>query len=187
MAALLRGSLPLERYVILGRGLHAVYEGLEEALQRCRAHPLAAWLDRPELARAGHIDRDLRSLHGPAWRDEVALLGAGAEYAAAVHRLASDDPHGVIAHAWVRYMGDVSGGQTLARLVRTHYGLEGTEGTAAYDFAELGPIDAFKAEFRDRLDALPPGVADAMTEEARRGFHLSIALMDAVLPATDPV
>jgi heme oxygenase len=164
------------------RNQHAVYESLEAAIARCAAtDSLLGWLDREALARAAPMERDLVHIHGAGWRDDIPLRREATAYADEIDALGRTEPVGVIAHAWVRYMGDVSGGQILARLVRKHYGL-GDEGTETYSFPALGDIDAFKADFRARLDARPDDEGLRMIEHARSGFGHSIALLDALVP-----
>lgn len=49
------------------------------------------------------------------------------------------DPSLLLAHSYVRYLGDLSGGQVIRRRVTKAYGLdENGRGTQFYDFKQLG-------------------------------------------------
>lgn len=58
-----------------------------------------------------------------------------------------------MAHHYVRYLGDLSGGQVVATHVRRHYGL--TDGLTFYDFTEVGKPKPYKDDYRAALDGLP--------------------------------
>jgi heme oxygenase (biliverdin-producing, ferredoxin) len=80
----------------------------------------------------------------------------------------------------VRYLGDLSGGQHIARIVRRALALDGGPGTAFYEFPGLGDLDAFKDVYRAALDALPVDDAGAarIVAEARWAFAAHAALFD---------
>jgi len=83
---------------------------------------------------------------------------------------------GFIAHHYTRYLGDLSGGQAIARLVSRQHGFEG-DGVAFYDFAELGPIPHFKKAYREALDSLGAELSDAerqrMCDEVREAYRFN--------------
>ena len=181
MGALLRGTLPRTAYITLLANLHGVYRQLETSLTRASAsHPFLAWLADPALVRAPRIDLDLESLQGPDWNAGFRRLPSTTAYVARIENLETSWPLGLVAHAWVRYMGDVSGGQVLARLVGDHYDLPAEGATWTYDFVDLGNLDEFKTEFRRRLDELDAGHAESMIREARAGFEASILMLDEI-------
>ena len=64
-------------------------------------------------------------------------------------------PGGFVAHHYTRYLGDLSGGQFLARAIERQLGLDPRTGTAFYDFSAVGDLTAFKDAYRLRLDAAP--------------------------------
>lgn len=179
MSALLRGRLAVDGYVLLLRNLHPVYLTLESALGTVTSVPVLSWLDRPEVHRTQRIESDLVALHGRGW-ERIETVPAARRHVAALETLAATCPHGLVGHAWVRYMGDVSGGQILARVLGKHFELDGPDGLAFYDFEGLGEIDAFKADFRARLDLLPDAQHERVIEEARLGFEHAIRLFDQV-------
>ncbi len=173
-------ALTRAAYVALLRSLHAIYAALEGELVRHAAHPAVAPVWFPEIARADRLASDLETLHGPDWRGSVAPAAAAGHYAERLRSLGDDAPELLAAHAYVRYMGDLSGGQLLAPLVATAVGLAPNAGLSFYDFAALGDVGAFKHRFRTALDSLPAAgaAADRLVDEANHAFALHVRLFD---------
>lgn len=187
MRALLRGRLDRPSYARLLRALHAIYDALERGLAAAAHRPAVAALHRPALARAGRLARDLDVVAGAGWTEALAPLPAARAYAERLDRLAAHDPDRLVAHAYVRYLGDLSGGQHVARAVRRAFALEPERGAAFYEFPEVADADAFKAEWRAALDALPVDAAgaDAIVDEARWAFAAHAALFAELADAGD--
>jgi len=80
------------------------------------------------------------------------------------------------------YLGDLSGGQILAREIAKTYGLsEAGPGTAFYRFEELKTgLKHAKAQYRLSMDALDLSSEqkDALVHEAKVAFVLNVALME---------
>ncbi len=177
---LLGGRLTLRAYADLALQLHTVYTALEEVGAQVRRTPAGAGVVFDELARVPALESDLAHLLGPGWRAEAEPLPATAAYAAAV-RAGGDDVGPYVAHAYTRYLGDLSGGQVIGRMVQRHYGV-GDEGVAFYAFPAVPKPKPFKDRYRARVDALPLGTAAraAVVEEARAAFRHNRALFAAL-------
>ena len=180
MRALLRGEMDRAGYARLLRALHAVYAALERALAEHAARPAVAAVHDPALARAERLACDLDAVAGAGWDDAVPLAAEAGAYAARLARLAADDPDLLVAHAYVRYLGDLSGGQLIAPIVRRALALDGDAGTAFYEFPEIGDLAAYKQRYRAALDALPVDEATAarIVAEARWAFAAHARLFD---------
>ena len=89
-------------------------------------------------------------------------------------------PDLLVAHAYVRYLGDLSGGQMLARIVRESLALGSGPGVAFYDFGHPEEVARLKQAFRDGLDAVPADEAtmNAIVAEARLAFESHRRLFD---------
>lgn len=187
MPALLRGTLPALGFHQLQRNLHVVYAALEPALSDHAKHPALAPLHQPVLARCSALGHDLADLHGPDWASALPVLPAASAYADRLQQLASHDPAALAAHAYVRYLGDLAGGQALGRVVRRAYGLTGQAGTRFFDFGSAEQVKALAQQFRSGLDALPltPAQVDALVQEAQWAFGQHARLFEALLTATD--
>lgn len=153
MADIVRGRGTLADYTQLVAQHHIMYEALEAASELLLGDELLAALHPVALRRAVALERDLESLIGPEWRDVVAAVPATAAYAERIRAVAASGwLAGVVAHHYTRYLGDLSGGQLIARRVGAQFGLDGA-GTAFYDFTGLGDLGEFKHEYRRVLDA----------------------------------
>lgn len=174
MRRVLRGEVDATDYLTLLDALRLVYDALESALDAEAHNPLVAPFEFARLRRLPSLVCDVATLD--PWMLRCAPMPEAAR--ALVHRI--DDawrhaPARLVAHAYVRYLGDLSGGQILRRLVQRALALTGDEGTQFYDFAPHDP-DALKRDFRVALDALPLDAADAIVDEAQRAFALHEAL-----------
>lgn len=185
MADLLRGRLALADYCALLRNLQAIYAALEQGLDQHRADARLSRLWQPELRRLPALIQDLERLHEGDWRAELALMPASQAYAARLEQLAKEQPLLLLAHAYLRYLGDLYGGQMMARLVRQHYDLSGDEGTAFYAFGEAAEVERLKQQFRAGLDALNLNAeqADAVVAEACEAFQRHQQLFEELQPA----
>jgi len=177
MVDLLQGRLGLGGYCELLRNLRAIYAALEAGLDR---HPPPARLWRQELRRLTSLEKDLDRLHPAPWRADNSLTPAAAAYVTRLQALTHTDPTRLLAHAYVRYLGDLHGGQMLARLVRQRFGLEGPQGTAFYAFGEPEQVEMLKQDFRAGLDALhlTREQADVLVAEACEAFRLHVKLFE---------
>jgi hypothetical protein len=52
----------------------------------------------------------------------------------------------LLAHAYVRYLGDLSGGQIIGGRIKRAYGLKEQQGTAFYDFSSKGSRSGFESD-----------------------------------------
>lgn len=172
MRLLLRGELPLAGYAALLRSLHALYEPLERGLARHAAHPQIAPLWQPGLARSAALARDLEHLLGPAWARRCRPAVAADAYAAHLEALDAAEPGLLAAHAYVRYLGDLSGGQMLARVVARSLGTTAEGALAFYDFGGAAQVSQLAAALRSGLDriATSEAQAQALIDEACAAF-----------------
>jgi heme oxygenase len=169
---LLAGHLDADALVDLLAAQWVVYEALEQALDASR-HPTLAPFADPRLARLPCLERDLAHHDGVDWRDRATarVVPAASAYAQDV-RGHADDPTYLLAHHYVRYLGDLSGGQVIASLVRRHYGL--AEGLSFYAFDDIRP-KPYKDAYRRRLDEVAFNAAERarVVTHARAAFTLS--------------
>ncbi len=182
MRALLRGQLDRASYCAMLRNLHAIYAALEPALDAQATHPLIAPIYDPQLYRCSAIEADLRALSGESW-EALPLTQAGREYAEHLQNVAGADPQRLLAQAYVRYLGDLSGGQMLRKIVRESMQLGSDEGTAFYRF-ESTPARLLAQRFRAGLDAVPVSdqAADRIIAEARWAFSMHVLLFEELAP-----
>lgn len=173
MASMLRGRASRDGYALFLRNLLPVYRALESGLEGRRGDPRLAPLALPALYRSAAIERDLATLLGAeaAW---PAMLSSGAAYGQQVTR-ATDIR--LIAHAYVRYMGDLSGGQILSRILARTPGLEGIA-LAFHDYPTIADCKQYREMYRDIIDrtTLAPAEEEVVLEEASAAFEHNIEL-----------
>ncbi len=187
MASLIAGQLSRADYLALMRNLHAIYAALEAALNRHRAEPALHVLGMPALHREAALAGDLDALCGPSWRTTLPLAPATRAYVGRLQGLADKIPLLLVAHAYVRYLGDLHGGQVLQRLVGRHYGLsdeDGAAGTRFYDFGPTPQVLALRQQLRAALGSLPfeGPEQDAVVAEACWAFEQHQRLFAELLP-----
>jgi heme oxygenase len=151
---LLAGRRRLADYAALAAQLRWIYEALEQEVSAARASApvrVAALFD-PRLDRLGALDHDLRALNGAAPFAHAAPLTETAAYVDRIHAAADPWPT-LLAHHYVRYLGDLSGGQIVADRLRHHYGI-GDDALTFYAFDGIGSKGGFKTRYREGLDAV---------------------------------
>ena len=173
---LMRGQLHRAAYADYLAQHHAIYVALEETGFALRAQGADHGLVLDELIRVPSLEADLEFLFGADWRETIEVLPATLAYAERLRELDSWFG-GWVAHAYTRYLGDLSGGQAIKQLVQRHYGL-GEEGVSFYHFTEIPKPKVYKDEYRARLDALPFDGAevDQVVAEAQHAFELNTEL-----------
>ena len=190
MDRLVGGQANAQAWTDLAIQLYPVYQALESAAAEFEEHPLVAPIYDPALNRAAELARDLEALLGEGATDRIGsaefpLLPATKAYVAAL----SDNPtaEAVVANHYVRYLGDMSGGQIIATMLRRHYDIA-DEALNFYRFPEIPKLKLYKDAYRANLDELP---ADEETkarilDEAVAAFGYNQALfLDLAQAETD--
>lgn len=177
MADLMQGRISRQAYCLLLRGLQPVYAALEAGLDIHRHDPNLQRLWQPSLRRLPALEQDLSHFAaGQDWRDSWPEPACASAYALRLTELSQSAPALLTAHAYLRYLGDLHGGQMLAGRVGKRFALQGGQGTAFYAFAEgdLQALEKLKQDFRTGLDAMEfsSEQTDAIVAEACEGFRL---------------
>jgi heme oxygenase len=184
MQAFFSGQIDVHAYREFLVRLYQVYGSLERIHASLQERPPLNWFYDPRVLRAPRLVADLEYYSGPQWRTQGVTLSTAAQaYIERLITLARGWPEGLIAHHYVRYLGDLSGGQMLRRLVRKTFAPLPGDGTAFYEFPDIPDLRAFQAEYRTKLDALPIDMAIArrIVDEANAAVWLNIHLMADLL------
>lgn len=173
---LLAGRVTDEGYVAYLLRLRAIYAALESVGRELRGDPFVAAVHDPALERLDSIDADLahwapgspRGTDSPAAADYVARLRDSAAWGGLF-----------LAHHYTRYLGDLSGGQAIGRLLDRERGLSG-RGTAFYRFEAVPRPRRYKDAYRARVDDLgaTPEQSERVVAEVKVAFALNQALFD---------
>ncbi|MEV8338555.1 biliverdin-producing heme oxygenase [Leucobacter sp. NPDC077196] len=180
MEDIMRGKGSLQDYIDLVAQHYFMYEALEAAADQVAGDPGFAGFHTPSLVRLPALEADLEHLVGADWRDQIVAVPATLEYAARMREVAAEGwVAGVVAHHYTRYLGDLSGGQYIAKRVAKQHQLP-SAGIAFYDFTELGDLAEFKNQYRAALDVLGAQLEDAertrMLDEVRTAYAFNTAV-----------
>lgn len=177
IVALMKGELSLEEYTRYLAQLAWVYEALEAR----GARPGDPGVFDPELARMAAIESDLAALGAADWREAHPPLPATTAYAEHLRAIA-DDQVRFLAHHYTRYLGDLSGGQAIAKLVARHYGAtEAQLGFYRFETAADGVV-TYKRGYREAMNALAlePEQVDVLVAEVKASFRYNSAIFEAL-------
>jgi len=202
------GELSSREYTRLLFMLWHIYDELERGLYEHRDHPVIYQIYHPRVfSRASALSFDIcHHLKTVTWQtdpfyvdffnhipkpiqdyvDRLAYLGRP--------KASHDDVIALVAHAYVRYLGDLSGGQIIRRKIIKAYDLyEDGEGLAFYNFrtldyrtgdkpAEMHEIRRIKNWFKDGLnDAVTdPKTKELLIAEAIAAFLYNAGIFSAI-------
>lgn len=184
VARLVAGAVPRAGYAALTAQYLIIYTELEAAAATMRADPVAGPFADPALTRVPSLSADLTHLYGAGFPRKIPVTAAARRYADHLRAVCHTSPERFIAHHYVRYLGDLSGGRLVGRRVAATYDLPG-RGASFYEFAGIGDVAAYKTGYRERLDALglPAERLAVLIAEAQLAFRLNAAVFGELDPA----
>jgi heme oxygenase len=146
---LFSGKINPKLYAVYLKNQHPQYEILEVC-----AMAAGILVGLPDIRRAPKINEDFIELWGRDNKDEVEILPVVKEYIDYIMNI-RNDPQRLMAHIYVRHMGDLAGGQMIAKRVPGN--------GSYYKFEEP---DALKEAIRAKID-------DSMADEAKVCFEFA--------------
>jgi heme oxygenase len=184
MQSMLRGQIGQAAYCRLLCSLHTIYEPLENALARHATFRPLNLLHLPGLPRSAGLAADLDTLYGGDWRRNLEPAAAARAYALHLRQIDATDPLLLVAHSYVRYLGDLSGGQILQEIIARALSLTGDDGTRFYRFAAPGAT-AMAAAYRHGLAQIQVDAATLarLVAEAGDAFGRHCKLFEELAPA----
>ena len=186
MSELVAGRVNAAGYARYLGSLRRVYAALEQVGEELRHDEVAGPVVDPALERLAAIDADLVAWGSSPEAAEAIDSPATDAYVDRV--LASRAWGGLfVAHHYTRYLGDLSGGQVIGRVLTREHDLEPGEGVAFYRFEQIPKPKPYKDRYRAALDALPLTDAERarVLDEVRAVFALNGDLfteLSALLP-----
>lgn len=176
MSQLLAGALSVRDYVGYLGALAPVYKELERQLREHNDEASIALFDHRRLDRYERICADLKGFGQDATR--ATLSRSSVEYVESL-KSAAISPQRLIAHHYTRYLGDLAGGQVIARCIVQHYEIP-TSLLTFYDFTDLGDVVHYRRRYKSLLDLVPwtLGERQEFINEVSRAFELNAAIFD---------
>jgi len=182
------GRLTVEAYREFLIQLLHVYTALEDCQQRHRAHDVLGRVYFSSLFRSEALRRDLIFYFGDHRWQEMQPNKATETYVQRINSLSEEWVDGLVAHHYTRYLGDLSGGQALRRIVAKTFKLPSNDGLAFYDFPQIENHSQFKEGYRLALDSMPLDnhSVQKIVDEANLAFRLNRDVFDSMANLFEP-
>lgn len=134
--------------------LYFIYSAMEDELERNKDHPCVAPIYFPtELYRREALSQDLLYFYGADWEKLISPSAATKLWVKRIREVGKKDPGLLVAHCYVRYIGDLSGGHLLNNVAKKVLRLPQTgEGLRFYQFDGITSHTAFKQLYRSKLN-----------------------------------
>ncbi|NBU98399.1 MAG: biliverdin-producing heme oxygenase [Spirochaetia bacterium] len=170
MGELFKGKVSKDIYLKYLENFFYLYNELEYSVNLKLSEQNLKKLYFPDLHRTKALYLDLIYFGGasfiPSPPSEKTI-----RYINHIKEITEKEPYKIISHLYVRYLGDLSGGQILGGIIRKTFSLEKGFGDSFYSFP-IGDVDHFKNTYRAQLDSL--GFEDSqkleLLEEAKLAF-----------------
>src|SRR6056300_544159 len=174
----LGGVIDKGSYTEMLSKLYFVYQAIETAMEKNKDHDYIKPIYFPELNRTESLRQDLEFHYGDNWLENTPPSAATLDYVNRINQISEEKPELLVAHAYTRYLGDLSGGQILKKLAQRAMNLKGNQGLAFYDFNEIQDEQEFKQNYKKALDELPiPSEYTAkIIAEANVSFNLNMKM-----------
>lgn len=178
--SILRGAVDIEGYRVMQAGIYQVYCVMEEELERNADHALLSRIHLPVLHRKQALAADLEFLYGEDWEQQLTMSPARQAYIDRLRWVGENAPELLIAHSYTRYLGDLSGGKVVEKIVRRSLGLLGLDGMRFFNYEGIKDRRAFKDDYRRRLNEMPLSKRQAgeVIDEANRVFGLNQGIFE---------
>lgn len=173
----IKGKIDRDLYGLLVAQLFHLYNRLEQALDRHASQNFKDCHFPKELHRSEALKDDVEFWHTTT----PEISPATQDYIDRINYLEKENPLLLLAHAYTRYLGDLSGGKILARVAKRALSLDSDDdGLAFYHFPHVQSFKVFKDTYRASLDALNFGddQIQELVQEANVAFLLNMRLFE---------
>jgi heme oxygenase len=174
----LGGVIDKTSYSHMLANLYFVYLSLEEAMDKNKDNEFIKPIYFPELNRTESLKEDLSFYYGEDWIKNLQPSEATKAYINRISQVSEKRPDLLVAHAYTRYLGDLSGGQILKKIAQRAMNLQSSRGLSFYEFKNINDELQFKQRYKDALDALPvtSDISVQIVAEANVAFNLNMKL-----------
>lgn len=183
ITTLMNGSRSARDYALLLSQYTYIYAQLESSVAALRSDPELEGFFDEHLERSASLKLDLGQLLPAVGLEELPeALPATRNYVRRISEVGRGNAARLVGHHYLRYLGDLSGGLAIGRLVSRHYGIPGGQ-LNMWRFDGIEKPKVYKDEYRAKLDAfaVDDQRADDLVDEAGIGFNLNKALFGELL------
>nr|AKE98872.1 heme oxygenase [Bangia fuscopurpurea] len=182
----LGGVVDKKSYRKLVANLYFVYCAIENEILLNKDHPAIKPIYFTELNRKISLSQDLNYYYGSDWLNLIEPSYATKIYVERIHNIGRQQPELLVAHAYTRYLGDLSGGQILKKIARGAMNLSDERGTKFYDFDQIKDEKLFKNQYRAALDSIPlsDDQIKNIVAEANISFTLNMKMFEELNAST---
>ncbi|MBM2887202.1 heme oxygenase (biliverdin-producing) [Leptospira interrogans] len=171
----MKGILEKGTYARHLEAFYYVYESMEEELERNKNNLVLKSIYFPELYRKNALLEDLQFFYGTWKPNDHQPSVATQDYVKRIRKISETQPELLAAHSYVRYLGDLSGGQILKKVAVRALNLPEGKGISFYEFPMIQDINGFKQNYRTALDSLPVNDSEkqSILAESKQVFLLN--------------
>lgn len=126
-----------------------VYEAIESSLDSLKNNERIAPLVTQELYKAELIKKDIEFILGDEAKN-IELLESTKAYVKRIEEMKVNNPIGVVAHAYTRFLADLFGGRTFAEMMKNDYKIE-EAGLNYYSMDGIGEIMPYVMGYHKKL------------------------------------
>nr|BDA97201.1 heme oxygenase [Cryptomonas borealis] len=174
----LSGVIDKESYRKLVSNLYFIYTTLEEEMEKHKDNHKIKPIYFQALHRQRSLEKDLEYYYGPDWKSAIKISKATQQYVDRIKIVSEQNPDLLIAHAYTRYLGDLSGGQLLKKIAQRALNLPDKQGLWFYEFEEVEDEQLFKKEYKKALNSIDvdSNVINQIVSEANISFNMNMKM-----------
>lgn len=175
---LFQGKCSDKKYAQYLWALREVYQTLENAMTEHKSQAQVKCVFYPELFRTEPLNNDLKVWNEGSVNEN--LQQAVNEYKNHLKQLQTDKPHLLVSHAYVRYLGDLSGGQILGKIMSKRFPENRGLNFYTYNFSDFTER---KNAYRSQLDVIGeqvPHFTNDICDEAITAFKLNERIFESL-------
>jgi heme oxygenase len=174
-----KGLSTKDEYAKLLTSLYCVYVAMEEAFDTT-AEESVIKMDDANLRRVDAARVDMKYYFGEGWEKKIAPSRATKKYVSRIETIAKENPKLLIAHQYLRYLGDLFGDQMMGGMTRKSLNLSGGMGIRFYQFDGIDDNNEFITNWYSKLNALDLTEEEkqAIVDEANHVFALNIDIFN---------
>ena len=151
---ILKKHVSRQAYTLYLRNLYLIYTGLEKPIERrSDGFKIVTPFLNKMVKRSEPLAQDLYNLFGNKDWQNLPLLQSSLSYRKHIDHLRTHDPVSLLGHIYVRYLGDMNGGQVLQRLLSKTLDLP-NETLNFYQYPAIHEIVSFRQAYRELFNAV---------------------------------